>query len=219
MSSNAVRTFLMFAVGAIAFSPAVTAAPSEEKAPAPPEVERIRVPDDPKNLLEKAQEPQGKPNWLMRRFMPKISVPKLRYYFVAQNAHNCDLLYGLVQDNPLLGRAQLDFFFPNGCDCHGVAQVTSRSLFGGAAGQKGYVRATCSDGRVLTGRFETESLTTGHGTVSDTLGSDYQFTFGQTANQAVAEVNELRKKLGCPECTGAEVELKVQGTVIIHPSK
>jgi hypothetical protein len=51
------------------------------------------------------------------------------------------------------------------------------------------------------------------------MGSEYQFTFGQTGNQAVAEVNALRKKLGCPECTGEEVELKVQGTVIIHPSK
>lgn len=151
---------------------------------------------------------------LYRRIMHKASFWKLRYYFVAQNAINCDLFYGLVQDNPLTGRASVDFIFPNGCQCHGVAQVTYYPPLGGFAGQRGYIKAKCSDGRSLNGNFETLSLTTGGGTVTDSLGNGYEFTFGHTAEQAVHNVNLLRQKLHCPGCDAKDIELKVQGQIL-----
>jgi hypothetical protein len=149
-----------------------------------------------------------------KRLFAKFSFWKLSYYFVAQNPSNCDLLYGLVVDNPAIGRATLNFAFANGCDCHGIGQVTHYPLFKGGAGQKGYIKAKCSDGRTMKGKFTTTSVTTGNGTVTDSLGNQYQFTFGQTADQAVQQVNILRKQLGCPEVTGEEIELKVHAEVL-----
>lgn len=112
----------------------------------------------------------------------KKSFWKPQYYFVAQNTHNCDFFYGLVQDNPFIGRASVQFAFPNGCDCHGVAQVTHFPLGGPSAGQRGYINASCTDGRSIKGNFITTSLTTGDGTATDSLGNNYQFTFGHTAS-------------------------------------
>jgi len=149
-----------------------------------------------------------------KRLLHKVSFFKLNYYFVAQNPSNCDLFYGLVVDNPLIGRASLNFAFPSGCNCHGIAQVTHNPPFGGGAGQRGYIKAKCSDGRTMKGKFTTASVTTGNGTVSDSLGNEYQFTFGHTADQAVQQVNLLRKKLGCEEVTGKEIELKVHAEIL-----
>ncbi len=177
-------------------------------------------PGEPQGQSEQAsgqaaaeQLPGKKPAWF-RRLLRKVSPRKLRYYFVAQNTHNCDLLYGLVEDNPFIGRAAVDFVFPNGCDCHGVAQVTHFPLGGPIAGQSGYVKASCSDGRSIKGRFTTTSLTTGNGKASDTMGNEYEFTFGHTAEQSIETVNVIRRKLHCPECTTEDVEMRVQAKII-----
>lgn len=136
---------------------------------------------------------------------------------MAQNAENCDLFYGLVVDNALIGRASVSFSSANGCACKGMAQVTHCPgvlYLGNCVGQKGYVKAHCSDGRSFKGNFTTTSLTTGFGTATDSLGNQYQFTFGHTVQEAIEKVNELRKKLGCPEITVSSVELKVHGQVM-----
>jgi hypothetical protein len=151
---------------------------------------------------------------LYKKMTQAASFWKLKYYFVAQNAKNCDLFYGLVQDNPLTGRASVDFTFPNGCLCRGVAQVTDYPPGGGTKGQRGYIKAKCADGRTINGEFTTASLTTGHGTATDSFGNNYQFTFGHAATEAVKRVNLLRKELGCPECGAKDIEMKVQGLIL-----
>lgn len=202
----------------------VNAQPAAENQPPssqPPPMDNSRLQDiQPQESGEDMELPEVSPIkrfWLMR-MLSKIPFGALRYYFLAQNAHNCDFFYGLVQDNPLIGRASLKFAFPNGCDCHGVAQVTHFPRGGPAAGQSGYIKATCSDGRTIRGRFTTTSLTTGNGTGSDSLGNEYQFTFGHTAEQSVQSVNVLRKELHCPECTPEDIELGVQARIIKRQS-
>lgn len=151
---------------------------------------------------------------LFSRMFDRAYFWRLHYYFVAQNAANCDIFYGLVQQDPLIGRAAVDFIFPNGCKCKGYALVTHYPKPRSVVGQSGFIKAKCSDGREIKGRFTTTSLSTGNGTVTDDLGNNYQFSFGHTAEKAVAEVNELRRKLGCPECTPQDVELRVTGRVL-----
>jgi len=151
---------------------------------------------------------------LIGHFVDKFYFWRLRYYFVAQNAANCDLFYGLIQDDPFVGRASVDFIFPNGRQCKGYALVTHYPHPRSVIGQSGFIKAKCSDGRVLKGNFTTTSLTTGHGTATDNLGNSYQFTFGQHAEDAVKEVNELRKKLGCEQCNPKDVELRVTGRIL-----
>jgi hypothetical protein len=168
---------------------------------------------DDESQLEK-QLPAKLRKTLMGHFVDKFYFWRLRYYFVAQNAANCDLFYGLVQDDPFIGRASVDFVFPNGCQCKGYALVTHYPHPRSVVGQSGFIKTKCSDGRTLNGKFITTSLTTGHGTVTDNLGNSYQFTFGQHAEEAVKEVNELRKKLGCEECNPRDVELRVTGRVL-----
>jgi hypothetical protein len=145
-----------------------------------------------------------------KRFLKK----RLSYYFVAQNDKNCDIFYGLVQDNPFIGYASINFFFPNGCECHGHALVTHFPIFGGAAGQKGWIHARCSDGRSLKGRFTTTSLTSGTWDATDSLENHYEGSFGHTVQDAVVRVNELRQKLHCPACDPKDIELKVQGRIL-----
>lgn len=148
-----------------------------------------------------------------KRFMNKAYFWRLKYYFVAQNTKNCDIFYGLVQDDPLTGHASVEFTFPNGCQCHGHAQVTRRSSTS-TSGQSGWVHAKCADGREIKGRFTTTSLTTGYWNAKDNLGNDYDGSFGHTAEQALERVNAIRRKLHCPECSPQEIELKVYGQVI-----
>lgn len=157
---------------------------------------------------------KGQATFLYKHMKHTARSRKLQYYFVAQNAANCEFLYGLIVDNSLIGRASVRFAFPDGCQCHGVAQVTYIRLFGGTAGQKGYIKATCSDGRSFKGHFTTTSLTTGDGTVQDSLGDQYQFTFGHTAEQAVQEIDALREQLHCSELTATEIELKVEAQIL-----
>lgn len=166
-------------------------------------------PAAPEGLL-----PKQLSNPFFRRLVYHAYFWRLRYYFVAQNAANCDLFYGQIQDDPFIGRAAVDFVFPNGCQCHGYALVTHYPHPRSVVGQSGFIKTKCSDGRRIEGRFTTTSLTTGHGTASDNLGNNYEFTFGQQAEQAVQEVNQLRKRLGCQECTPQEVELKVTGKIL-----
>lgn len=149
-------------------------------------------------------ESKAKP--LYKRMLQKSAFWRLRYYFVAQNAHNCDFFYGQVIDNAIIGKAAVDFAFPNGCKCRGTAKVTyyPPNTFS-CAGQKGNIFANCSDGRSMNGEFTTASLTTGHGTLSDSLGNAYQFTFGHTADQAIKTVNVLRKKMRCPDCSTKDI--------------
>jgi hypothetical protein len=139
---------------------------------------------------------------------------KLKYYFVAQNAKDCEFFYGLIQDNPMIGRASVDFNSAGGCNCHGVAQVTHFPHGGGTIGQQGWIKVKCSDGRTMRGTFTTTSLTTGNANFSDNLGHKYESTFGHTAAESIERINALRKELGCPEVTAQEVELKVEGQVI-----
>lgn len=150
----------------------------------------------------------------LRKLVSKVYFWRLRYFFVAQNGANCALFYGLIQDDPLIGHASVDFTFPNGCNCHGYAQVTHLPKGRSVVGQTGVIKTKCSDGRKITGTFITTSLTTGKATVRDDQGNQYQATFGHTALEAIESVNALRKKLGCPECTAREVELSVQGKVL-----
>jgi len=165
-------------------------------------------------LTRKHKEPS-----FLKRMMSKAHFWKLSYYFVAQNAGSCDLFYGLIQDDPLIGHASLDFVFANGCDCHGHGQVTHYPWFSGSgAGQRGYIKAKCSDGRTLDGTFETTSVTTGHGTVSDSKGNQYQFTFGHTIDEAIQKVNDLRKNLGCEPANAQEIEMKVNAQVLNRSS-
>lgn len=147
-----------------------------------------------------------------KRLMNKAYFWRLKYYFVAQNTKNCDIFYGLVQDDPLIGYASVDFSFPNGCRCRGHAKVTHYA--GSTVGQRGWVKADCSDGRILKGNFTTTSLTTGHWQATDSLGNEYQGSFGHTADEAVSSVNTIRRKLHCPECDPRDIELKVQGQII-----
>ncbi|MBX9687151.1 MAG: hypothetical protein K2X27_10640 [Candidatus Obscuribacterales bacterium] len=162
---------------------------------------------------ESSGKPPRKKGWFGRLF-DKAYFWRLRYYFVAQNAANCNLFYGLIQDDPLIGRASVDFRFDNGCHCHGYAQVTKIPKGRSVVGQEGFIKANCSDGRKIQGRFKTTSLTTGSASATDSLGNSYEATFGHTAAEAVLSVNLLRKKLGCPECSPKEIELKVQGKVL-----
>lgn len=150
----------------------------------------------------------------LRKLVSKVYFWRLHYFFVAQNGANCTLFYGLIQDDPLIGHASVDFTFPNGCTCHGSAQVTHLPKGRSVIGQTGVIKTKCTDGRRITGNFVTTSLTTGKATVKDDQGNEYQATFGQTALEAVESVNALRKKLGCPECSARDVELSVQGKVI-----
>jgi hypothetical protein len=199
MAMNAGRTLVLAAMAAICVGAAPVAHAADDEA-VPPEISRI-----PKPLR----------SGFFKRFIDKSYFWRLNYYFVAQNAASCDLFYGLVQDDPFIGRASVDFIFPNGCKCRGYALVNHYPKGHGVVGQRGFIHAKCSDGRTIKGNFETTSLTTGNGTAHDNQGNQYQFTFGHNAEQAVAGVNELRKKLGCPECTPEDIELKVQGKVII----
>lgn len=166
-------------------------------------------------LTRKHKEPS-----FLKRLISKVHFWKLSYYFVAQNASNCDLFYGLIQDDPLIGHASVDFVFANGCDCHGYGQVTHYPWFSGSggAGQGGVIKAKCSDGRALDGTFETTSVTTGHGTVTDSNGNQYQFTFGHTIDEAIQKVNELRKKLGCEPANAEEIEMKVNAQILNRSS-
>lgn len=148
--------------------------------------------------------------WLLK----KTRLLKLKYYFVAQNTKTCDIFFGYVEDNPLIGLASVDFVFPNGCHCHGHALVTHYSLTGGPAGQKGWIKAKCADGRSLKGHFTTTSLTTGFWEAADSLGNQYEGSFGHTAEEALTRVNQIRKKLNCPECNPLDVELKVRGEIL-----
>ena len=150
-----------------------------------------------------------KKHWFWLKHGP--SFWKLRYYFAAQNGKDCEFFYGLIQDNPLLGRASVDYNSADGCKCHGVAQVTHYPLKGGVVGQRGYIHVKCEDGRKMNGHFTTTSLTTGFATLEDDRGHAYEGTFGHSADQAVDKINELRKKLGCPEVTARDIELKVNG--------
>ncbi|MBU6452740.1 MAG: hypothetical protein KGS72_13220 [Cyanobacteria bacterium REEB67] len=144
---------------------------------------------------------------------------KLKYYFAAQNAKDCEFFYGLIQDNPLIGRASIDFNNANGCKCHGVAQVTHYPLKGRAVGQRGYIKVKCEDGRKMHGHFTTTSLTTGFADLEDNLGHKYEGTFGHTAGEAIVKINTLRRELGCPEVTAEDVEMKVNGQVLKLPTK
>ena len=144
---------------------------------------------------------------------------KLKYYFAAQNAKDCEFFYGLIQDNPLIGRASVDFNSADGCKCHGVAQVTHYPLKGGAVGQRGYIKVKCEDGRKMHGHFTTTSLTTGFADLEDNLGHKYEGTFGHTAGEAIVKINTLRKQIGCPEVTAEDVEMKVNGQVLKLPAK
>ena len=151
-----------------------------------------------------------KKHWFWLKHGP--SFWKLRYYFAAQNGKDCEFFYGLIQDNPLLGRASVDFNNANGCKCHGTAQVTHYPLTkGGVVGQRGYIHVKCEDGRKMNGHFTTTSLTTGFATLEDDRGHSFEGTFGHSADQAVDKINELRKKLGCPEVSAHDIELKVNG--------
>jgi hypothetical protein len=153
-----------------------------------------------------------KKHWFWLRHGPSFF--KLRYYFSAQNASDCEFFYGLIQDNPLLGRASVDFNSANGCKCHGVAQVTHLPLKGNGAGQRGYIHVKCEDGRHMKGHFTTTSLTTGFADLTDDKGHKFEATFGHSADQAVDKVNALRQKLGCPEVTAKEIETKVNAELL-----
>ena len=162
---------------------------------------------------EQAKTP-GKVKSALRWVQHGTSFWKLKYYFAAQNAQDCEFFYGLIQDNPIIGRASVEFESAQGCKCHGVAQVTHYPLGGAAKGQKGYIKVKCSDGRTMKGNFTTTSLTTGTAQVTDNFGHKFESTFGHTAEQAVEKINTLRKQLGCPEVTAKEVEMSVQGRII-----
>jgi hypothetical protein len=150
---------------------------------------------------------------MLKHLRSASSFWKLKYYFVAQNDLNCDVFFGLVQDNPLTGVASVDFSFPNGCLCHGKAAVTYYPAFG-VAGERGQISATCSDGRTFGGEFTTTSLTTGNGSASDSLGNGYSVTFGHTISQAIQSVNVIRKRLNCPGCQPKDVETEVKGRIL-----
>lgn len=162
--------------------------------------------------LETSAPEKVKKHWFWLKHGP--SFWKLRYYFAAQNASDCEFFYGLIQDNPLLGRASVDFNSANGCKCHGVGQVTHLPLKGGGAGQRGYIHVKCEDGRHMKGHFTTTSLTTGFAELTDDKEHKFEATFGHNADQAVDKVNALRKKLGCPEVTAKEIETKVNADIL-----
>ncbi len=166
--------------------------------------------------LETSPPEKVKKHWFWLKHGP--SFWKLRYYFAAQNASDCEFFYGLIQDNPLLGRASVDFNSANGCKCHGVGQVTHVPLKGGGAGQRGYIHVKCEDGRRMKGHFTTTSLTTGFAELTDDKEHKFEATFGHSADQAIDKVNALRKKLGCPEVTAEEIETKVNAE-ILHKQK
>jgi hypothetical protein len=163
--------------------------------------------------LETSPPEHVKKHWFWLKHGP--SFWKLRYYFAAQNGKDCEFFYGLIQDNPLLGRASVDFNNANGCKCHGVAQVTHYPLKGGVIGQRGYIHVKCEDGRKMHGHFTTTSLTTGFASLEDDRGHSYEGTFGHSADQAVDKINDLRKKMGCPEVDARDIELKVNGDLKI----
>lgn len=167
--------------------------------------------------LETAPPETVKKHWFWLKHGP--SFLKLRYYFAAQNAADCEFFYGMVQDNPFLGRASIDFNSENGCKCHGVAQVTHVPLKGNGAGQRGYIHVKCEDGRHMKGHFSTTSVTTGFADLTDDRGHKFEATFGHSADQAVDKVNALRKKLGCPEVTAQEIETKVNAEILHRPKK
>jgi len=151
---------------------------------------------------------------ILRGISNKLYFWRLHYYFVAQNGSNCTLFYGLIQDDPFTGHASVEFKFPDGCTCHGFAQVTHLPKGRSVVGQTGIIRTKCSDGRKIDGNFTTTSLTTGSAKVSDNKGNDYQATFGHTAESAANSVNELRRKLGCPDCNAKDIEMSVKGRVL-----
>jgi hypothetical protein len=162
--------------------------------------------------LEASPPEKVRKHWFWLKHGP--SFWKLRYYFAAQNASDCEFFYGLIQDNPLLGRASVDFNSASGCKCHGVGQVTHVPLKGGGAGQRGYIHVKCEDGRHMKGHFTTTSLTTGFAELTDDKERKFEATFGHSADQAVDKVNALRKKLGCPEVTAEEIETKVNAEIL-----
>lgn len=167
--------------------------------------------------LETAPPEKVKKHWFWLKHGP--SFLKLRYYFAAQNAADCEFFYGMVQDNPFLGRASIDFNSENGCKCHGVAQVTHVPLNSSGAGQRGYIHVKCEDGRHMKGHFTTTSVTTGFADLTDDKGHKFEATFGHSADQAIEKVNALRKKLGCPEVTAQEVETKVNAEILHRKQK
>jgi hypothetical protein len=174
-------------------------------------------PDIDKDGHDKQETPvssDGKVQSALKWFKRSTSFWKLKYYFVGQNGEDCEFFYGLIQDNPMLGRASVDFESGKNCHCHGIAQVTKLPHGRSNIGQKGYIKVKCSDGRKMKGDFTTTSLTTGYATISDNLGHKYDCTFGHTASQAIEKINTTRRQLGCPEVTAEEVELKVQGRVL-----
>lgn len=156
-----------------------------------------------------------KKHWFWFKHGP--SFWKLRYYFSAQNASDCEFFYGLIQDNPLLGRASVDFNSANGCKCHGVAQVTHLPFKGNGAGQRGYIHVKCEDGRHINGHFTTTSLTTGFADLADDKEHKFEATFGHSADQAIDKTNALRKQLGCPEVSAQEIETKVNAEILNKP--
>ncbi|HEY9731959.1 MAG TPA: hypothetical protein V6C89_08605 [Drouetiella sp.] len=167
---------------------------------------------DESDLEETSPPEKVKKHWFWLKHGP--SFLKLRYYFAAQNASDCEFFYGLIQDNPFLGRASVDFNSADGCKCHGVGQVTHVPLKGNGAGQRGYIHVKCEDGRHMNGHFTTTSVTTGFADLTDDRGHKFEATFGHSADQAIDKVNALRKRLGCPEVTAQEVETKVNAEIL-----
>jgi hypothetical protein len=173
-----------------------------------PEVSREAQPDG-----AGAETPMKRP-WFVRRWLSSAYFWRVQYYFVAQNTKNCDVLYGLVKDDPLIGFASVNFKLANGCECSGHAKVTHHPMSTSTAGQRGWIHAKCADGRTMKGTFTTISLTKGSWQATDSLGNYYEGNFGQTAEQALERVNEIRKANHCEECSPREIELKVQGKIL-----
>jgi hypothetical protein len=167
--------------------------------------------DDGKGAQPK-QSRQGKKS-LLKGIGGKAYFWRLKYYFIAQSDTDCDVFYGLVQDDPLIGLASVDFSFPNGCNCHGRALVTQYPMQG-VAGEKGKIKVKCDDGRTLKGDFTTTSLTTGWGSIHDDAGHTYSGTFGHSLDQAIRAVNQIRQRRGCPDIDKKEVEMLLQGKVL-----
>jgi hypothetical protein len=155
----------------------------------------------------------GKLKSLVNRLKKNARSRFLQYYFVAQNDANCEVFYGLVQDDSSVGIANVNFAFPNGCLCHGRAMVTYCPP-SGYAGEHGKYSAKCSDGRQIFGKFTTTSLTTGYAEFNDSFGNTYRATFGHTIDEAVQSVNEIRRTMHCSDCDPQNFETAVQGQLL-----
>jgi hypothetical protein len=107
---------------------------------------------------------------------------------------------GEITTNPFTGHADVKArTHVNGVAGRGYGQVThtpynTLTHRDDSNGQRGIIEISCDDGRLIKGKFVTDTLTSGYGWGQDQFGNPIRFTFGMKRQDVPAMVRaELAK--------------------------